>query len=336
MDNNLPVLSASKLSNLDKCSWIAYAIYVLKVPDTANFGSKRGSTLHDLLECLLNKRHHKKVKKLIKDKTINELPCIVRYLTQKMKKIGLGLEDDKGNNNLNLLEEMLLVALNTDFFLKGLKLEKAELKFQYTNPEKTYTIKGFIDKLASDKDTFIVIDYKTSSPTSEDYDDLSFNVQALMYSLYCRLEYQKPAKVRFLMLRSPDNVVREVEFTLDQLLGFEQYLISISNYLKDFTYAKGVSNLAANKPYAKKGFSGPIVCGKASYKGQLKKDGTEMYYCKFKFPQTYYGLYNEEAELIKTALKREELELVAKPNELIMTLQYNGCPRFNSKETTDL
>lgn len=331
--DKLPILSASKLADLDKCSWIAYSKTILKVPDEANSGSKRGNCVHALLECLLDKRHYALYKEIVKNKTIKKSPSAVRFILKQMKKEKLEEVDNKGTNNFDLINEMLLVALKTDFFLKGTKLEKPELKFEYTNPEKTYCIKGFIDKLGDAGEYYIIADYK-SSDKDEDYNNLDGNVQALMYSLYCKLEKQKPAKVRFLMLRHPKNVIREIEFDEKTLKGFEDYLTYISSWLQNFTYKKAISNLAVNQGYASKGFKGKIVCGKASFKGELKKDGTEMYYCKYKFPMTYYGIYNENGDLIKTSLKKEDLK--PKENEFVQAIEYPGCPHFNKKEVNEI
>jgi hypothetical protein len=327
LNKDLPVLSASKLADLEICTWIYYSKHVLKVPDVANDGSRRGNCCHALLECLLNKRHKAVFDKIITDKTFLNSPSVVRFIRKQMKKEGLGETDNKGNDNYQMIDEMILVALQSDFFMKGGKLEKPELRFDFSNEEKTFRIKGFIDKIALFPEFYLIADYKTTEK-DESYDDLSLNVQAMMYSLYILLKKEMPAKVRFILLRHPENAVREVSFDKETLEGFRDYLEYISKYLANFTYKDAISNLAASQNY-QKGFKGPVVCGKASYIGQLKKNGEPMYFCKYKFPTKYFGIYNEKGELTRADFKSENLK--PKDGETVLEIEYPGCPRFNKE-----
>ena len=77
------MLSASKLADLDKCSWIYYCKYILKIPDEANDGSRRGNCVHNLCECLLNKRHIKLYNQIVQAGTITKAPAAEKFIRKQ-------------------------------------------------------------------------------------------------------------------------------------------------------------------------------------------------------------------------------------------------------------
>ena len=320
--SNLPVLSASAIQDLDKCSWIYYCKKILKLPDKSNAGASRGSTVHTLFECLLNPRHKKHFNTIIKQNGIKKLKVIDRFIKKQIKKYKLEEIDNKDNNNYDLIEEMILVGLKNDFFVKGAKLEKAEKQFDYTNENPAYRIKGYIDKIAIKKTHAEIYDYKSSEKIYEGEDKES-NIQAQIYNLWFKKVRKLKSKLKFVFLRHPDNPIQEHEFTDEELDGVEYVLAQTSLYLSDFDIKKAKSNMAAHQPY-QKGFRGPIVCGTAKFPGDLKKDGNPKYFCPFKFAFQYFGLWSKDGELLRTAFKKEELS--PKNEEIILEMSYSGCP----------
>ena len=74
------------------------------------------------------------------------------------------------------------------------------------------------------------------------------------------------------------------------------------------------------------GFCGPLNCGFAKHKGQLKKDGTLMWHCPFKFDFEYYSLTDETGKVIKNSFSKEDLDESKGSIEL---KKYDGCPAHN-------
>ena len=84
------------------------------------------------------------------------------------------------------------------------------------------------------------------------------------------------------------------------------------------------------------GFAGRVVCGRADYAGQLKKDGTPMWHCPFKFPRDYYVLVNEKGDWVASADERETLVGRAKNGLKIEKAKYEGCPAFSFDKRIEL
>lgn len=327
------VLSASKLKVFKSCSWLYNCQYEGdKIPQEGNYGSSRGTVVHLLFECLLKPRHRKHYDLIVKEKSIKNIPVIFRFINKQMKKEKIIDEcDNKGNNNFKLIDEMILVGLLYDFYCEEGKLEQAETEFNYTDPKSRYTVRGFIDKLASKEDLLMIYDYKSSSDVFKGA-DLEFNVQALMYSLYAKRVRKMDSLVRFIFLRFPDNPVQELAFSDEDLNNFEQYLIKVTKILNNFTIKDAKSNLAARQPYAKdKSFSGPVSCGYAKYKGHIKPATGEPYWhCAYKFDFHYWTLCNAEDETIKTS-KEDNLIADESKGEYVLKKKYAGCPAFLKK-----
>jgi hypothetical protein len=236
-----------------------------------------------------------------------------------------------------MIDAMALTALRHDFLCEGFQVESAEQYFFFSSISPRYTIKGYIDKVVYDQktNTLIIIDYKTSKAKKTD-SELKKNYQALMYSLWAWKVRGLRSKVRFLFLRFPEEPQQDIEFTEAQLLGFEEYLAYMSEFLSGMNAEKSVCSLAADKPYAKanEGFKGPAVCGRASFPGQLKKDKTPMWFCSCKFEFKYHGLFNKDGTLLRTSLDKDSLK--PKEGEVILELKSQPCPKFVKGKFVDI
>jgi hypothetical protein len=301
------------------------------VPSASNDGARRGHCVHALFECLLNPRHKKHYQSIIEKKTIRGLPVVERFIRSHMKREKiLTKNDNKGNHNFDLIDQMILVGLLYDFYCTEGKLEKAETVFSYSNKAIGYTIRGMIDKMSRHRDILKIYDYKTSAKVFEG-EDLQSNIQAMMYSLYARRVRNMDAVVKFIFLRFPDFEVPELKFNKEVLDGFEQYLAHISNYLGNFSLKDAYSNFAADKPYPKKGegFKGPLVCGYGKYPGHKDKTGREYWVCDYKWPFDYYALINKKSgKVMDTAMEKKDL--TETKNSFIEKRYYSGCPKFVS------
>jgi hypothetical protein len=72
-----------------------------------------------------------------------------------------------------------------------------------------------------------------------------------------------------------------------------------------------------------------LQCGFAKTKGQLKKDGTPMWHCPFKWGFDYFIVYNESGEKIKSYNENEWDEKFIPLGGSFKKHNYKGCPYFN-------
>ena len=237
---------------------------------------------------------------------------------------------------------MIGVGLKNDFFGKGGKIEAPELEFLLENDDPPYKAKGYIDKPIKYRDKVCIVDYKTSKNKFTEL-ELESNLQAMTYILAAKKTLWPKAKkisVNFLFLRFPDDPVQSIEFSSDQLNGFEYYLSHIYKIINNFSEKDASSNFAAHQPMPKKGegFCGALNCGFAKYPGHKKKNGDPMWHCDFKFPYDYYALLDEDGTIIKTALTKQPLrEAVgvgwsSAKNCKIIKKHYEGCPAHVAQE----
>ena len=113
---NKSILSASRIKTLETCSWVYWNNYHAKIPQTQNDGALRGTICHTIFELLLNKKHNKNYKRIIKNGSISgdkAVSRLVKILSNKSK-----LEE----SNYELLNQMIMVGLKHDFIPKMEKL----------------------------------------------------------------------------------------------------------------------------------------------------------------------------------------------------------------------
>ena len=106
----------------------------------------------------------------------------------------------------------------------------------------------------------------------------------------------------------------------------------LQNYLDNFNIQTAFSNLAARQDYPKdNSFGGPLQCGRATHKGQLKKDGSVMYHCPYKFGFYYYKINDKQGKMVASCFLDDFDEYLKKYPEseyLYQTIWYSGCPAF--------
>ena len=336
-------LSASKIKTLKSCSWQYWCKYVLKLPDKTNSGALIGDTVHIILECLGSARHKKHYDKILKNKNIFASKAIKRMVYKHIKRKDLNEESDLEN-----ICSMALKGLMYDFFGKefGTPTEViSEKDFEITVQEKdiSYKIKGFIDKLFiyGDHGVVLIRDFKTNKKKYEGK-EVSDNLQDYMYTLAIRklYPYLKDVKMEFLFLKQDLNdggVMPMQPKTKYELLGFEHELTGYQKYADSFVEKTAKSNMAANQGMPKDGsFSGKLLCGFAKEPNQIKKDGTPMWYCTYKFGFDYYAIIDKEGKIKKSAFTKKELSKIKLADgEKITKKTYDGCPCFKRQEDPD-
>ena len=305
---SLKTLSASRIKTLETCSWVYWNNYHTKVPQRSNDGSDRGTICHTIFELLLNKRHLKNYKRIIKKNAIDGDEGVNRLVKKLSAKVKLD------ESNYKLLNDMILVGLKNDFFGEGGEIVKPEYDFDITNEEPKYHIKGFIDKPIKIKKEMHIIDYKSSKYKFRG-DDLEANIQAMMYSLASKKLWPKLKPiVKFLFLRFPKQPIQELIFTDEQIKGFEHYLEHINNYINKFNEESARANFAVDNQKNK------WMCQVGGWK------------CPYKDPYKYYVKVNDKGEVVETSLENNFKDIKGFKVE---TRDYEGCPKFQSSSTKD-
>ena len=113
----------------------------------------------------------------------------------------------------------------------------------------------------------------------------------------------------------------------DDLFGFELQLTEIQKYLDGFSKDDALSNMALDKGFpTDKSFSGRLLCGFATQKGELKKDGTKKWHCAMKFDFFYYVFKNANGQIVGSCFE-EEFSEDSIPDGCTHEIQYyKGCP----------
>ena len=130
-----------------------------------------------------------------------------------------------------------------------------------------------------------------------------------------------------------EGVLQMAPLSDDELDGFEYQLTEWQNYLDNFNEETAYSDFAFDKGFPEKneGFSGKLLCGFAKYPGQLKKDGSPMWHCSYKFGFDYSVLKDMDGNFKKSAFQEDRGSLVdiQKDGDVIEDLYYDGCPCHN-------
>ena len=305
---SLKTLSASRIKTLETCSWVYWNNYHTKVPQSQNDGALRGTICHTIFELLLNKRHLKNYKRIIKKNSIDGDKAIARLVNKLSAKVKLD------QSNYKLLNDMILVGLKNDFFGEDGEIVKPEYDFDIVNEEPKYHIKGFIDKPIKIKKEMHIIDYKSSKYKFRG-DDLEANIQAMMYSLASKKLWPKLKPiVKFLFLRFPKQPIQELVFTDEQIKGFEHYLEHINDYINKFNEESAKANFAVDNDKNK------WMCQIGGWK------------CPYKDSYEYYVKLNEKNEIVETSLENNLKDI---KGFKIETRKYEGCPKFKKSEVKD-
>jgi hypothetical protein len=318
-------LSASRIKTLDLCSWLYWVKYGLNLPDTSNSGALRGTLCHNIFEYLLKDKHRKHFKSILEKNSIEGSKAIVRYVHSYLRRCEIEkFGKETYEENYKLVNDMIVVGLKSDFFGKddlimgkNAHIEEPEQAFEIKNKRPKYNIRGFMDKpIQYKKDKVVrIVDYKSSKMKFRG-EELQSNVQAMMYSLASKTLWPKlKPKIEFLFLKFPKQPWQILEYTDDELEGFEYYLEQVQKVIDEFDEESGKTSFAIDGGYAKKWMCGPT------------KSGWE---CPYKNEFEYYVLKNKKGENVKSSFNEEDLN--ASEGEVVEKMKYDGCPKFQKKK----
>ena len=344
MSNNSTKLSASRIKTAQSCSWLYHCKYKLKLPEAGNDGASRGTVCHLILEVLAKKGRKVYFNKIIKQKDIFAIPSVGRLASIWARKLGV---DDP--ENMDLINFMIVNGLEYDYFGDNLakpthSFSEKRFDIEINQDGKRYRINGFIDKLFlyKGKKAAVIRDFKTSKRVfaGKEAED---NLQDLMYSLAVKHLYPEYSfrQSEFLFLKfelgtdllgeDTEGVLKMSPLSDQELEGFEYQLSEWQDYLDNFDENSAYDDFAFDKGFPEKneGFSGRLLCGFATVPDQLKKDGTPMWHCAFKFSFEYYALKDASGVIKKTAFEddRDLLLPYKEDGDVIEKLYYKGCPR---------
>lgn len=321
-------ISASKLDTFESCSWMYWCKYHLKLPDQGNLGSKKGNVCHGVFEALLKENNKRQlyVDQIKNDKTCKNIPSLWRYINSLGKKEGLFDSDHFAH-----VDEMIYAAVKEGDFIPDRSkydvIPEQHFKYQI---HKNIFINGFIDVKIINKKTgeILIRDYKSSKEKFAPKKIIS-NFQGMMYALSVYKETGVVPDVCFWFLQYPNNIRQMMpRVTASELNGYEAYLkYAIAEQMDKFSHVHAKLGYAKNKPKPDKdeGFTGCLKCGFAKHKGQLKKDGSKMWACDFKFGFDYFVVRDNNGEIIKKSHYIQDLQKHYPLNK-IEKLNYSGCP----------
>lgn len=317
-------LSPSKLKTWDTCSHL-FALRYSKLindgtfPNPSNSGASRGSVCHYVLECLANTK--KKNRKAYVDKIVAAgdpfvIPSVKRMIQHHAKSLEVDSEE-----NLQMIRDFILTALNNDFFCEGSLDLLLEDKFYYEG--KNFILNGICDKIAIYPDKIKLVDYK-SSKQKFNKEELTFNYQNLIYTFAIKKKYPGlPVNMVFQFLKFKRAPNQEAPFVSDQeLQGLESHLEDIAEFLSDFNEAKAKSNFAKNSDKNR------FLCGKLP--GEMNAAGTApAFVCPAKFPRPYFVLKDADGKFIKSDFEKKALDKYRKEGYSIEVAHYSGCPSWS-------
>lgn len=320
MGNKKIALSASTMKGLSDCSWLHWCKKHLMLPEKNNDGARRGSICHAVLEYLQHDKHSDNHGRIMDADSVEGDEATLRLVKRHFEIADM---DDKSNKNLQLVKDMIMIGLNHDFFCleDDGKLGHAEQEFLIESSDPEYLIRGYIDKHAfyDNGDTIKIIDYKTSKKRFKK-NELDGNPQAMMYSLATKTLWPDVKKTifNFLFLKPDlqDKPIQELEFTDEQLRGFEYYVSGIYKLINNFTEKDAKANFARDTK------KNAWLCGAGP-----------TWVCPQRDPYDYYVLLDEESKILSSS--KDESELVAKKGQTIEKRSYEGCPRWHNSETSE-
>ncbi len=310
------ILSASRIKTLETCSWSYWCNYHLKVPQQQNEGALRGTIAHLIFELLLVERHKKHYWPIVKACTIEASPSITRLVWKSLKRDAKkwDLPNMDTQETFELMDQMILVGLNNDFFGARGEIKAPEYEFLLESEEPKYKIRGFMDKPIHYKKKLKIVDYKSSKYKFRG-EELTSNIQAMAYSLAAKKIWPNHTpEVEFLFLRHGRSPAQNLKFNNDQLFGFEYFLAEVFAKINNFTEEDAKSN------YAKGTKKNSWMCKIGSWR------------CPYLESYAYWQLLDKDDKVIKGSLKDD---LVAEEGQKVVKKFYDGCPAHAKKSSDD-
>ena len=127
------------------------------------------------------------------------------------------------------------------------------------------------------------------------------------------------------------GVIRMKALDEDELTGFEMQLSEIQKYLDGLSEKDARRNYAAHQGFpTDNSFSGKLLCGFATQKGELKKDGSPKWHCPMKFDFFFYEVWDSERQRVGSYFEEDFTEKLVPEGGGYEMKYYQGCPAHSS------
>jgi hypothetical protein len=182
----------------------------------------------------------------------------------------------------------------------------------------------------------LIRDFKTSKKVFEG-GEVTDNQQDLIYRLAMMKKFGEDYDigVEFLFLKfgmeeGGEGIMKMDPVSREELYGYEVFLAEVQKKIDNFDLNEAMKNLAYYQDWPKKGggFCGPLMCGFAKKKGQLKKDGSIMWHCPFKFDFNFVKVYDKTGKLVERCFKEDFNEDIVPEGGKYEVDYYAGCPAY--------
>ena len=303
-------LSASRIKELETCTWKFYCKNILKLGEDANPKTNVGTVVHLVLEMLV-KRPKRTV--FVRTDSVGNDKAIAKLINKNFAKFKIPHSFWKETI------ELIDYAVREEDFLSPDAIKTLPPETEFILNKDGYELKGVIDFTSLYADKVVIRDYKTQAKLFTE-EEVEFNIQDLIYQLYIHKEYKLPSYTEFWLVRH--KLRQETKPASPELLeGLDLYLKELYAKLQKFDIKSAKSKFAKDDDYKK------FICGFAFKRGALKKDGTPMFCCKFKFSFDYWALLDKNGEIIKSSYE-DDLLADKEKSETVEKRFYAGCPAF--------
>ncbi len=265
--------------------------------------------MHYVLECLVRPDRRKLSEKIQAARDIAAVPSVLRLAEIHARK--LGVSDDE---NMQMINSFILVALDNDFYCEG--SEKVAIELPFNVEKEKYILNGFLDKVAFYDDFIRITDYKTSKSKIDFNEDAT---QGMLYEMIVEELFKMPVVVNFQFLKFPKDPDKIMPATgAAKRKHFLEWIDSMADYIANFDEETAKSN------YAKNGKFVAMHCGK-KMPWETKDDGSPVHCCEYKLPKKYFCL-TKGGKVLKSSYVKDEL----KPGkgEKVEEKFYEGCPAW--------
>lgn len=295
-------VSASKVSDLDKCTMLFYLKHVLGLPDSTHWKTKVGSALHNVVEYVLKPKRRAILDLILANGfQFAAFPSIDRYCRQFATHHKIDLWDHQN------VEEMLQLTFTTlaPYLKRGEFL--SEQRFEIDLGEGA-TASGYVD-IASIGPDKRILDMKTKGQKFTKK-ELAASMQAIIYQMWYHETHGELVPVDFIMTRFPPtkrlptNHIQNVPPpTVEQIRGLKYYLRELHKTMNTFGLKEAHGSF----------------CGDTFFCDKL---------CSFRRPMTYLALVDNATN---QTLSTHMLDNPPHPcdTQRVEERTFGGCPRFN-------
>lgn len=295
-------VSASKISDLDRCTMLFYLKHILGLPDSTHWKTRVGSYLHNVIEYTLKPKRRALLDDILTNGfTFAAFPSINRYARAWIAQYKLDLWDQQN------VEEMLQLTFKTlaPYLKEGEFV--SEQRFEIDLGEGA-TASGYVDIAAIGPDKRI-LDMKTKGQKFTKK-ELAANMQAAIYQMWYHETYGELVPTDFILTRfppskrAPKNHIQSVPpSTVEQIAGLKYYLKEMHKVMNSFGLREAHGSFCEDT----------FFCDKL---------------CSFRHPMTYYALVDQTTGQTLSTHMLDNAPTIGH-NQRLEERSFGGCSRFN-------